>query len=171
VNHSSHHRFDRHWLDILGTADVLAQNVYTRKPFPLEWFGGLYISPYRLGPFTPNLQRQSQAAEEMGKELWITELQAEPWERRDVRSLGPNDAGSIDLGRLRNNLRIAKNSGATRVYLWGAEWWYYQLKAYGNERWWEAARDIFADEREAATRLDTVPVPEHPLERRNDTLV
>ncbi|HEY8489895.1 MAG TPA: beta-galactosidase [Dehalococcoidia bacterium] len=162
VNHASHHRFDPYWRDILATADVLAQNVYTRKPFPLSWLGGLYVSPYRLGPFTADLSRQARAADQAGKALWITELQAEPWERADVRLLRQEQIGSIDLRRLEENLRLAANSGATRVYLWGAEWWYYQLEAFGDDRWWQAAREIFAEEIDAATRLDTWPLPARP---------
>src|SRR5581483_8248322 len=79
INHSSASAFDRWWLPALQAADVLAQNVYTRVPgrrLPVRYF-----NRYALGPFAPGLRRQAAVARRLGKSFWITELQAEPWER------------------------------------------------------------------------------------------
>ncbi|MFC1727410.1 beta-galactosidase [Patescibacteria group bacterium] len=74
-----------------------------------------------------------------GKDAWITELQAEPWEKSDDlknfkepfgnQSCNPNDVEAY--------LKICQNLGFKTILLWGAEFWYRCLKE-GNQQWWQA---------------------------------
>jgi hypothetical protein len=43
------------------------------------------------------------------------------------------------------NVEYARRTGATRIYLWGAEWWLYQLERFGDGRWLEAVREVVGD--------------------------
>jgi hypothetical protein len=43
------------------------------------------------------------------------------------------------------NVEYARRTGATRIYLWGAEWWLYQLERFGDGRWLEAVRGVVGD--------------------------
>ena len=147
VTHASWLRRDGTWRWILENADILAQSVYTkRQRGPWPW---LYIFPYRIGYFTPDLPGQARAAERAGKALWIAELQAEPFEGPDVdvRSIPAHAAASFSPRWFRWNITLARRSGATRVYLWGVEWWAYLRDQRGEPELWETARALFQSER------------------------
>jgi hypothetical protein len=143
VSHASWLRTDGTWHWILDHVDVLSQSVYTkRQRGPWTW---LYIFPYRIGPLTPDLPAQSRAAARHGKELWITELQGEPFESPhvDVRAVPTHQAASFSPRWLRANLKLARRSGATRAYLWGVEWWLYLRDQRDDGRLWQMGRGLF----------------------------
>ncbi|MER3421288.1 MAG: hypothetical protein C4290_12555, partial [Chloroflexota bacterium] len=142
-SHASWFRGDPTPRWILDHADVLAQSVYTkRQRGPWPW---LYLFPYQLGPLTPNLPAQARAAARRGKELWIGELQAEPYEQatRDPRALPTNKLRSFSIRWLERNVDLARRSGAARIYFWGAEWWAYLREWRGDPSLWQAARSYF----------------------------
>jgi hypothetical protein len=140
INHSSTSLFDRAWMRALRLGDVLAQDIYTRRPSP----GGplRYGNPHALGPLGPPLFVQSVLARRFGRRFWITELQAEPWENKPLPELQPDEIGSISPQRIERNLALAARTGADRIYLWGAEWWRAQYLR-GDVRYWELARRLF----------------------------
>lgn len=142
VNHSSQNCFDRRALLAFPLADVIAENVYTRKPNRWSW--PRYFNVYALGPYAPRLRHYARLLRRMNKAFWITELQAEPWETCNVKELRPDQIGSISPARLRANLRLVRDAGASRVYLWGAEWWRYTADQHGDHRYWDLARRLFA---------------------------
>lgn len=143
INHSSRTVFDRGWLRALQAGDVLAQNVYTRRPMrpglPLR-----YRNDYALWPVAPRLAAQAAVARRLGKSLWITELQAEPWERFDLLTTPPGLTGSISPQQLRENLRLAAAARAERIYLWGAEWWLWMARRHNDGRYLALAQSIIA---------------------------
>lgn len=144
VSHASWLRRDGTWRWILENADVLAQSVYTkRQRGPWPW---LYIFPYRIGPLTPDLPGQAEAARKAGKSLWIAELQAEPYEQPtvDVRRIPTSAAASFSPRWFRDNVTLARRSGASRVYLWGVEWWAYLRDARGDPALWDEAKALMA---------------------------
>jgi hypothetical protein len=65
---------------------------------------------------------------------YVIELQAEPWlpdtPIKDVTLEEQNK--SMNLVQLQANIDFAKRLGFARIYLWGAEWWYYE-QLRGNE--------------------------------------
>lgn len=154
LNHSSQSRFDRRGdaLRALQAGEsrmIYAENVYTRKPNRWPW--PRYFNPYAVPFLRPALggsvlrARNGSARRQnpTTPPLWITELQAEPWERVDLRSLTPAMIGSISPARIESNLRLVQRAGAEQVYLWGAEWWRYTAERHGDERYWELARRLF----------------------------
>ncbi len=140
VNHSSHTIAEQSWMRALRLGDVLAQDVYTRIPAgggPLR-----YVNRYALGPIGPNLFVQSLLAHRFGRQFWITELQAEPWERTPLPDLEPEQIGSVSPEQIVRNLALAARARPERIYLWGAEWW--RLMALrGDDRYWQLARRLF----------------------------
>jgi hypothetical protein len=146
VSHASWTRLDDHWRWILDHADVVAQSVYVkRQRGPWDW---LYIFPYRLGLLTADLRQQAGEAERRDKALWVGELQAEPFESPavDVRQIPTDQAASFSARRFDTNIELAARSGATRVYLWGAEWWLYLHDVRGEPELWTKARRLFREE-------------------------
>lgn len=145
INHCSNTIFETGWLKALRLADVLAQDVYTRKPSasgPMR-----YGNPFALGPLGPGLMLQSALARRVGRQFWVTELQAEPWEREPLTELQPEQIGSISPERIEANLALASHARPERVYLWGAEWWRLQ-ELRGDDRYWRLARRLFHEQLE-----------------------
>lgn len=142
INHSSHSIVELGWMRALRMADVLAQDVYTRIPAggPLHYF-----NRYALGPIGPNLPVQSLLAHRFGRQFWINELQAEPWERTPLPELTPAQIGSISPALIERNLALASRSRPERIYLWGAEWWRF-MALHGDDRYWQLARRLFGGE-------------------------
>jgi hypothetical protein len=159
ITHASWLRTDGTWRRILNTADIVGEAVYTRRQRgPL---GFVYLLPFHLGPLTPDLPGQERTARTMGKAVWISELQAEPFEAPwvNIRAAPVCDFPSISPDLLRSNLELAQRSGAERAYLWGAEWWYYCLTQRHDASYWQVARQVFAA---SATReLAQAGVPPH----------
>ena len=141
VNHSSQHRLDQQWIFVLALADRVAENVYTRKPNRWPW--PRYVNAYAMWLLAPPLARIGRLARQLGKQLWITELQAEPWEHEDVHALTPERIGSVSPERIEDNLRLVRRAGARRIYLWGAEWWRFTADRDRDTRYWELARRLF----------------------------
>jgi hypothetical protein len=143
LTHASWLRTDRDWRSLLHMGDVLGQSVYTkRQQGPWPWF---YLLPFHMGPLSPDLPGQARAAAQGGKEFWITELQAEPFEAAGVDIRRPSaPTGSFGPRWLEDNVRLARRSGATRVYLWGVEWWLYLRAMRADPSLCDAARALFA---------------------------
>lgn len=143
VNHSTQNLFDRRWLHGLTLGDVIAENIYTRKPN--RWPVPRYFNPYAVPLVGPDLRLYGRVARAYKKPLWVTELQAEPWEELDVKTLTLAEIGSVSPERIEANLRRAARSGAQRIYLWGAEWWRYVLQRDSDRRYWDLARRLFRE--------------------------
>jgi len=141
VTHSTWTIYDVAWKQALGIGDVLGENVFTKKAWLTSWW---YFFPYEMGPWVPDLPGQAAAARRAGKQFWITEMQAEPEEQRSLLTLDPRQARSISPRLLRDNWDLARRSGATRVYFWGAEWWYHERGTGTRQDLWSTAAAIFA---------------------------
>ncbi len=139
INHGQHFVFDRRWQWALKDADVLAASIYPFRNDSL--FRRPIVLPIlEIGPLGPNYAHQGREARERGKDFWITEMQAEPWAEDDPRLYGPhNPARNLDIDRFERSIGYARKTGASRIYLWGAEWWLYQKVKHGDESWWVTA--------------------------------
>ncbi len=64
---------------------------------------------------------------------FVMELQAEPWIDTHYLTLTPleDQYKSMDLNRLQKNIVYSQKVGFPRVYLWGAEWWYWLSEKKG----------------------------------------
>ncbi|RJQ14635.1 hypothetical protein C4553_01015 [Candidatus Parcubacteria bacterium] len=77
------------------------------------------------------------------KEFWIIELQAEPWTPVTIPEYAIDaQLRLFDGENLKENLKFAKATGFDRIYLWGAEWWYW-LKTKDHSELWDEAQLIF----------------------------
>lgn len=74
------------------------------------------------------------------KPVWITELQAEPWEKNEQNYLSKNP-GSINPEQLKENILRANQLPVKEILLWGFEYWLWR-KQQGDNRYLEIIRDI-----------------------------
>lgn len=62
----------------------------------------------------------------VNKDVFVSELQAEPWGPGGVRDLSVDEIKkSISSEQLKQNIELAKQSGFEEVWMWGVEWWYF----------------------------------------------
>ena len=67
----------------------------------------------------------------VGKQILISELQAEPWNN-----------GAMNPEIFKEIIDYAERSGFPKAYLWGAEWWYVMKEKQGKPEMWEAVKDL-----------------------------
>jgi len=74
--------------------------------------------------------------------FFISELQAEPWftsvsiQKTSIKE----QEETMNIERLHQHLEYSQHVGASRVYLWGVEWWYWMRHANGDDRYWEEVK-------------------------------
>jgi hypothetical protein len=78
--------------------------------------------------------------EDFGKPLWITELQAEPWEANHMAYLSDNPK-SCNPSLLQKNIERAKIMQPEAILLWGSEYWLWK-KGQGDSQMWDAVRNL-----------------------------
>lgn len=115
---------EREILRLLGPQDVLGLDVYTAIGLTTaasDWAD-------RAGSWL-------RAARRRGRDAWIIEAQAEPWEEsgdwRRPLSFAPDDMGAV--------FRRLAAVGYSTILLWGCEYWFWRA-AEGDQRWVAAAR-------------------------------
>jgi len=125
------------WIRTASLGDVLGISMYR-----LVWnkyIGELYwpVSPMY---YTDRINLLSPVV----KNVIISELQAEPWFRRPVDETPIEEQfEQMDPERLRGNVDFAVSTGASEIYLWGVEWWYW-LKLQGQDGLWQSARGLLS---------------------------
>lgn len=71
-------------------------------------------------------------------DFFVAELQAEPWFTDSDPLTTPVEMQQVLFSkeRLQENVAYAAHVGASRVYLWGVEWWYYMKSVHGVDDYW-----------------------------------
>lgn len=77
------------------------------------------------------------------KPIIVPELQAEPWGPKLLYESPPEDqAKSMNLNKLRENITYAKEVGFAKTYLWGAEWWYLEKSKHNHPEFWNEIKQL-----------------------------
>ncbi|MFC1479976.1 beta-galactosidase [Candidatus Omnitrophota bacterium] len=124
----------------LAIGDIIGLNIYPvigRK----FWFGNVY---FRVGPeehaaYFPKLVA---SIEKRGLKVWLTELQAEPWEPGQLVYKQKARPPSGDPELAMEVLREFHELGVDTVLLWGAEYWLYRAQHHGDAEWQDTVREI-----------------------------
>lgn len=100
-------------------------------------------------PLTPAYYRyRAQAIRALGKQIFVSELQAEPWERGVPLPQTPilEQKGFVNGEKIRDSIAFAKRAGFDEIYLWGVEWWAW-LKSHGDDDIWNTIKQEAANEK------------------------
>jgi hypothetical protein len=127
-------------------SDVVAMTLFNKLYFRSPFYTG-YIEMFKLGPLSPlRLGYQRSLIAKNAQELWIAEMQAEPWGPDGPYKFDkPEDADmTMNPVRLRETWDYAVNGGASRIYLWGAEWWLAE-RDRGRSKMLDAVKGLVAD--------------------------
>ncbi len=80
-----------------------------------------------------------------GTEVFVHELQAEPWGPTATVHLSDEEQGqSMDPGQLKSIVKFAENTGMSTIYLWGGEWWYWRLTEFNDTMLWQTVKDVYS---------------------------
>ncbi len=123
------------WVDAAGIADIIGISAYRSV-----W--GKYIG-YFYWPIGPRYYiDRAEAISALIDGIFISELQAEPWGTVPLISIDPERQRTLmNPQRLNDNVDFAEKIGFPEVYLWGIEWWYWDLQ-HGRPEMWEAGKRI-----------------------------
>lgn len=116
---------------VISYADIIGLDLYPRQPVKI--FGNHYRF---VGP-RDSKRKISQIVSDIKskrKEVWISELQAEPWEPDEVVTLKHNPPSCLPE-HLLSNITYAASLNPDTILLWGFEWWY-KKKREGDARYW-----------------------------------
>lgn len=75
-----------------------------------------------------------------GRDIFIHELQLEPWGPVDTKDLSVDEQNkSMSPEQIHKNILFAREIGQKDIYVWGGEWWYWR-KVHGDPSIWKAVR-------------------------------
>lgn len=114
-------------------SDVIGLDLYYKQFMKSDKGKSFYEGPRTNDDFLREIVKTSH------KEVIITELQAEPWEKDETGYLSKNPE-SISPKLLESNLKKALSLGVKEILLWGFEYWYYQ-KSQGNNKYLEVIKE------------------------------
>ena len=133
---------ERDSLAVLNRGDVLGLDVYTAIGY--QFLGQDHLSRAD-GDWPERLARVRELAKRQGKQAWITEAQAEPWESAEDSYTDPKSTNPAAIRSIFENL---KDAGYGTVLFWGSEYWLWRADN-GDPRWIDAIKAILRDEARA----------------------
>lgn len=112
--------------------NIVGLDIYFRVPKPFFWRFCHYSGPLDSDE---KLRKIFKKIKKSGKSVWLTELQAEPWEPNELVTTKRNPPSCLPKHILQNYERV-QNWGLDGALFWGFEWWLYR-KIAGDKRYWE----------------------------------
>ena len=129
-------------LSVLGHGDVLGLDVYTAIGY--RFLGQDHMSNAD-GDWPDRLARVRDLARRQGKQAWITEAQAEPWEPASNSYADPKSTSPQAIRSIFVNL---KDAGFSTILFWGSEYWLWR-EDQGDPRWMDTVKTILRGETRA----------------------
>lgn len=128
------------WFQAYRRGDVFGTSLY------------LYIWNHRFGPLkypvTPAFFRIKHNFVRLfleDKPAMIIELSSEPWLLRPIIDTSLEvQMDRMGIDKFNEMINFSSKTGFDRIYLWGAEWWYW-LKLNGHPEHWERAQELFTE--------------------------
>jgi hypothetical protein len=133
-------------LGVLGPGDILGLDVYTEIGY--RFLGQDGVS-HAGSDWASKAGHWRAVALGQGKQAWITEAQAEPWEA-SIDSYG--DPKSTVAADIQTRFASLQARGFGTVLLWGSEYWLWRADN-GDSSWLDAVRQILAANAAAPDRL------------------
>lgn len=127
------------WVGAAKRADIFGTTMY------LNTYSN-FLKRYVHYPITPAFFKfkKNMAGLFAKPKSWIViEMQAEPWGPEPYQDLSQTDRDkTMDLVKFKEMIEFSRQTGFREFYLWGAEWWYWELKE-GRPEVWNYARTLF----------------------------
>lgn len=138
------------WFRIAKKADIVGISLY-RHVYSTTFAFLHKILPifpegfYLTYPFPPKyFYAKAKLIEKIfHKPVIVTELQAEPWLKSYTTS-EIEEARTMNLEKLKDNINFVKHSGLKEVYFWGVEWWYFKKEIQNNPTFWNEIKNLIS---------------------------
>jgi hypothetical protein len=76
------------------------------------------------------------------RDIYIHELQLEPWGPKPIRDLTLAEQDKyMGYDQIVGNIRFGVQTGMKKMYLWGAEWWYWRKVKFDDPSVWNTVKD------------------------------
>ena len=137
---------EAHSLGVLAKGDILGLDVYTEIGY--NFLGQEGVS-HAGSDWASKAGHWRTVALEQGKQAWITEAQAEPWEA-SMNSYG--DPRSTAAEDIHSRFASIRAEGFGTILLWGAEYWLWRADN-GDSSWLDAVTSILAENSNASSLL------------------
>lgn len=111
-------------------SDIVGLDLYYRQPISRFFYRGPRDSDRHI----------KKLVNSAPKPVWVTELQAEPWEN-DVMVAKEKNPKSMSAELLKQNVERVKQIGFETILLWGFEYWLLK-KLEGDESLWNAVKEL-----------------------------
>ena len=131
----------------LALCDILGVNVYPVVGH--RWFlakSYFWTSAEERHQYLASVMKRAERAK---KRVWVTELQAEPWEPDALVYTQPEQPPTGDPAIMQHAIQELRALGIDTVLLWGVEYWQYRKVRYRDERWWDEVRRLLRKEQAA----------------------
>ncbi|MBU0649541.1 endo-1,4-beta-xylanase, partial [Patescibacteria group bacterium] len=127
------------WVSAAKRADIFGTTMY-RDTY------SIFFQHYIHYPITPAFFRFKKNLANLfaNPKSWIViEMQAEPWGPKAYQNLSQADRDrTMEIGKFKDMIEFGGQTGFREFYLWGVEWWYWELKQ-GRPEMWQFAKTLF----------------------------
>lgn len=134
---------DQHGLPVNGPVPdrygySVYRTVYNDKSGP---FNGYLTYPT---PIWYHNVREEIIKATKGRDVFIHELQLEPWGPRDTKDLSfAEQDKSMSKEQIRESIFFARMIGVKDIYTWGSEWWYWRKVTMNDDSIWNTVKAEF----------------------------
>ena len=118
-----------------SVADIIGLDLYYQ-----QFIGKLFSRSFYLGPLDSQ-QKMTQLLSKLDQEVWIMELQAEPWESSQQDYLAA-DPASISPQKIKSFYQQASQLPVTTIFFWGFEYWFYQAVKNNNNSYLKTISEL-----------------------------
>lgn len=128
------------WLSAARRADIFGTSMY-RDTYS-ESFNRYIHYPIRPGFFKFKKNLASLLAK---PDSWLViEMQAEPWGKEPYQNLSQAERDlTMNIEKFKSMVEFGRQSGFKEFYLWGVEFWYWELSR-GRPEVWQYARTLYS---------------------------
>jgi hypothetical protein len=127
------------WIGAASRADIFGTTMY------LDTYSKFFKSyiHYPIAPGFFRFKKNLVSLFAKPKNWLVIELQAEPWGPKSYQNLSQADRDkTMNLEKLKNMIKFSGQTGFREFYLWGVEWWYWELEQ-GRPEVWNYAKTLF----------------------------
>ena len=87
--------------------------------------------------------RLRRLAERLGKQAWVMEAQAEPWEPGHLVHVDPKPSRSMRPETAVQICERLRRAGFRDILLWGVEHWWMRVVRHRDSTWWDAMGRLY----------------------------
>jgi len=141
--------------ETMALGDIVGINVYHaigQKYWNFKFY--FWIHPEERAKYYSRIRTLAQKHH---REIWITELQAEPWEPGAIVYTGKEIPPSGIPADSEKVFKEFQALGFRTIFLWGSEYWQYRKLRYEDSKWWEMVERLLKGRaRDAGTEVSSM---------------